>query len=135
MKEVTVSATAENLAVVTDFIDGELEASGCPMKQQMQVDVAVDEVFSNVAQYAYPDGGGNVTVRFEVGADPRCALITFMDRGIPYNPLEKEDPDVSLPLEMRAVGGLGIFMVKKMMDGMEYAYRDGQNILLIRKNF
>ena len=103
------------------------------MKTQMQIDVAVEEVFVNIASYAYTPGIGSATVRIESSQDPAAVTITFIDRGIPYNPLLKEDPDVTLSAEERAIGGLGIYMVKKAVDDISYVYRDGQNILSISK--
>ena len=134
MKELTLAATVENIEVVTDFVNEELEAFDCPMKAQMQIDIAIDELFGNIAQYAYSPEVGEATVRVELMEDPRAAVITFIDKGVPYDPLAKSDPDTTLSAEERAVGGLGIFMVKKTMDEITYEYKDGQNILAIRKS-
>ena len=134
MKEISLQATLENIQVVTDFVDEQLEAKDCPMKAQMQIDIAIDELFSNIARYAYNPGVGEATVQVEVAGDPLAVEITFMDHGVPYNPLEKEDPDVTLSAEEREIGGLGIFMVKKSMDAIEYEYTEGRNVLKIRKN-
>ena len=134
MKELTLAATVENIEVVTDFVNEELEAFDCPMKAQMQIDIAIDELFGNIAQYAYSPEVGEATVRVELMEDPRAAVITFIDKGVPYDPLAKSDPDTTLSSEERAVGGLGIFMVKKTMDEITYEYKDGQNILAIRKS-
>lgn len=133
MKELTIDAAIENIPAVTDFVNGQLEILGCPMKVQMQIDVAVDELFSNIAHYAYDSGVGPATVRVELMEDPPSVIISFIDSGVPYDPLKKEDPDTSLPAEERQIGGLGIYMVKKSMDAMEYEYKDGQNILKITK--
>ena len=118
MKELTVPATLENITVVTAFIDEQLEALDCSMKAQMQIDVAIDELFGNIAHYAYPDGTGDATVRFDFDETTRTASIAFIDGGVPFNPLEKADPDVTLSAEERGIGGLGIFMVKKTMDDL-----------------
>ena len=134
MKELIVEATIENVPKVMKFVDGQLEQFDCPMKTQMQVDVAVEELFSNIAHYAYNPGIGSATMRVEVVEDPLAVVITFIDNGIPYDPLAKADPDITLPAEEREIGGLGIYMVKKTMDDVSYEYRDGQNILRIRKN-
>ena len=104
------------------------------MKTQMQIDVAVEEIFVNIASYAYTPGTGSATILFEEEKDPHCAKITFIDRGVPYDPLKKADPDVTLSAEERGIGGLGIFMVKKTMDDISYVYKDEQNILTIRKS-
>lgn len=135
MKELTVEATKENIPQVTAFVDRQLEDIGCPMKVAMQIDIAIDELFSNIAHYAYRSGTGPATVRVETVEDPMAVIITFLDHGVPYDPLKKEDPDISLSAEEREAGGLGIYLVKKSMDKLDYEYRDGQNILRIRKNF
>ena len=129
LKEITVDAIIENIDIVTDLVNEELEAVGCPLKFQVQIDVAIDELFGNIAQYAYSPGKGEATVRYELEMDPRRVIITFMDKGKKYNPLEKEDPDTSLSAEEREIGGLGVFLVKKTMDDMTYEYSDGYNIL------
>lgn len=133
MKELTIDATIENIAAVTSFVDGELEQLGCPMKTQMQVDIAIDELFGNIASYAYTPGIGAATVRVEVVENPPALVITFIDSGVPYNPLTKEDPDITLSAQERQPGGLGIYMAKKIMDDITYEYKEGQNILKIRK--
>lgn len=135
MKEITLDATVDNIEKVTDFVNGQLENCGCPLKAQMQIDIAIDELFGNIAHYAYHPDVGPATVRVEVIKDQPAVVITFLDRGIPYDPLKKEDPDVSLSTQERTAGGLGIFLVKKSMDDILYEYKDGQNILKIRKNF
>ena len=134
MKELTIEATVENIAVVTEFVDGELEALDCPMKAELQINLAIDELFGNIAYYAYNPETGPATVRVEVEEDPLAVLISFIDHGKPYDPLSAEDPDVSLSAEDRPIGGLGVFLVKKTMDDISYEYKDGQNILRIRKN-
>ena len=133
MKEITLTATLENIEVVTKFVDEQLEELDCPMKAQMQIDIAIDELFSNIARYAYAPNVGEATVRVQSSDDPLTVIITFIDKGVPYNPLEKEDPDTTLSADDRQIGGLGIYMVKKSMDSMEYEYRNGQNILSIKK--
>ena len=135
MKELTVPAVVEKIETVTGFVNGLLEEAGCPVKAQMQIDVAIDELFSNIAMYGYEEGNGTATVRVELEANPRAVAVTFVDSGMPYNPLEKEDPDVTLAVHDRPTGGLGIFLVKKIMDEMTYEYRDGHNILSIRKKY
>ena len=131
MKELNIAATVENIEVVTDFVNEQLEALDCPMKAQMQIDIAIDELFGNIAHYAYYPEIGNATVRVEV--DSLAVAITFIDNGVPYDPLAKEDPNVALSAEDRAPGGLGIYLVKKSMDEISYAYKDGHNILTIKK--
>ena len=134
MKEMTIDAAIENIPAVTAFVEEQLEQYNCPMKAQMQIDIAIDELFSNIAQYAYNPKTGKATVRVEVTENPMAVIITFIDNGVPYNPLAKADPDVTLSADERQIGGLGIFMVKKSMDDISYEYKDGQNILKIKKN-
>lgn len=134
MKELTIEATPENVEKVIDFIDGMLEEYGCGMKEQMAIDVAVDELFSNIAHYAYNPETGYATVRVDVKNEPLSVEITFIDHGVPYDPLAKADPDTTLSIEERQIGGLGIFIVKKSMDAVNYEYKDGKNILTIKKN-
>jgi len=131
--EMELEARTEKLQEVLDFIEAQLEAVDCPMKAQMQIAVCAEEIFVNIASYAYAPGTGRVTVRVETTLEPRSASITFIDSGIPFDPLKKDDPDVALPAEERGIGGLGIYMTKKMMDDVQYAYRDGQNILTMKK--
>ena len=132
-RELVLDALPENLSRVQSFVTELLEEAACPMKTLMQIDVIVEEIFVNIAYYAYGAGRGKAAVRVEVSGEPPAATITFTDRGMPYDPLAKEDPDVTLPADKREIGGLGIFMTKKMMDSVRYEYRDGQNILTLKK--
>ena len=134
-KEFSIEAKEENLDELLDFIDGNLEEMDCPMKIQTLINVCVEELFVNISKYAYAPNIGTATVRIENLKDPNRVSITFIDSGVPYNPLEKLDPDVTLTLEERPVGGLGIFMVKKRMDDVRYEYKDNHNILTITKIF
>ena len=134
MIEWTVGAAAEQIEAITELVNAELEGIDCPMKARMQIDIAIDELMSNIIFYAYENPEEEtVTVRMDVTEDPHAIRITFLDRGVPYNPLEKDDPDVTLSAEERKIGGLGIFMVKKSMDEVLYEYREGQNALTIVK--
>ena len=83
MKELTVDAAIENIAKVTEFVDAQLEDIGCPVKAQMQIDVAIDELFGNIARYAYHPQVGPATVRVEVLSSPMSVVVTFIDHGIP----------------------------------------------------
>ena len=132
-KELEIPALDEKLTEVQDFIGEFLEDNGCSMKARMAVDVCVEEIFVNIAHYAYAPETGGAKVRVEVSGDPPVAAITFIDRGKPFDPLAKEDPDVTLSAEERDIGGLGIYMTKKMMDDVSYEYKDGCNILMIKK--
>ena len=133
MKELTLEAVAENIPAVTDFVNTELETLGCSFAVQAQIDIAIDELFGNIAIYAYKPGTGPATVQVEIEDDPVSVIITFLDNGKAFNPLEREDPDITLPARKRKPGGLGIFMVRKTMDNVDYEYREGKNILRIRK--
>ena len=134
MKEMEIDAILENFEAVQAFVDEELERLKCPMAIQIQIDIAVEEVFVNIAHYAYNPEVGKATIRVEIIDDPLSIVMTFMDNGIPYDPLAKEDPDVTLPPEERKIGGLGVYMVKESMDDVKYEYRNGQNILTLRKS-
>ena len=129
MKELTLEAKVEKLDDVLSFIDQELEDAGCTMKAQMQIDLAAEEIFVNIAHYAYGSGEGKATIQVETSKDESKAEITFIDEGKPYNPLERKDPDVTLSAEERQIGGLGIYIVKKSMDEVIYKFEDGKNIL------
>lgn len=135
MNELDVEATIDNLDTVTGFINRALEEFDCPVKTQMQIELAVEEIYVNIANYAYSPEVGRAKVRVEVSDDPLRVTITFIDHGTPYDPLAKEDPDVTLSAEERQIGGLGIFLTKQTMDDVEYEYKDGQNILTIKKKF
>ena len=117
-----------------EFVDENLEAVGCSMKSQMQIDIAVEEIFVNICKYAYHPDKGRAVVRVAVSDEPVQVRITFIDHGKPYDPLLKDDPDVTLSAADRDIGGLGIFMVKQTMDAVEYEYKDGSNILTLVKN-
>ena len=127
----SIPAEVDNLPRVIDFVTGLLEENDFPMKAQMQIEVALEELFVNIAHYAYPDGAGDAEI--SVNITPDYAEITLSDSGIPYDPLAKPDPDVTLSAEERTIGGLGIFMSKKLMDDISYEYKDGKNTLTIKK--
>ena len=133
MKEITVDAMIENMNTVTAFVDDFLDQIACPMKSRIQINIVIDEIFGNICHYAYKDSVGAVTVRVESGNTPKAVFLTFTDNGIPYNPLDTEDPDITLSSEERKIGGLGIYLVKKNMDEMKYEYVNQQNILRIEK--
>lgn len=127
------AAKIEDIPEVTAFVEAELEKIDCPMKAAIQLNVAVDEIYSNIVKYAYPKAPGPVKVEVILDEDPASVSLRFTDEGVPYNPLTKEDPDITLSAEERTIGGLGIFMVKKTMDDMRYEYENEKNILTIKK--
>jgi len=129
MNELTIEATLENMYTVLGFVKRHI--SECPEKVQNQIAIVVDEIFSNIARCAYSPGVGNVTVRVAL---KDSILLEFEDSGIAYDPLSKEDPDLTLDLEEREIGGLGIFITKNIMDEMEYR-RDGDNNILTMKKY
>lgn len=133
MKELTVDAVVENIPIVTDFVNEQLMPHDCSIKIQAQIDIAIDELFGNIAHYAYDPDVGSATVRVELVKEPLTVVITFIDHGVSYNPLKQDEPDTTLLAEERKIGGLGIYMVKKSMDNIYYEYKDGQNILTIKK--
>ena len=133
MKSITVEAKIENVDKVTEFVNEVLEEKDCPLKVQMQLDVAIDEIFGNIAYYAYGKGSGNATIQIKMEDNPPKITLIFIDQGTPYTPLENKDPDITLDIEDREIGGLGIFLVKKTMDELSYEYVDGQNILTMKK--
>ena len=134
MKELTIEAKPENLNTVIAFVEEQLEEYGCGKKEKMSIDVAIDELFANIAHYAYNPSTGYATVRVDVLNDPLSVEVTFIDNGVQYDPLAKEDPDTTLSAEERPIGGLGILIVKKTMDAVNYEYKDGKNILTIKKH-
>lgn len=126
-------AVVENLDEVLGFVDGLLQEHGCSSQQMIQIDVAVEEIYVNIAHYAYGNEVGKATITASFDSSSRDFTLVFEDSGMRFDPLAKEDPDISIPAEQRKIGGLGIFMVKKSMDEVRYEYRDGKNILTIVK--
>lgn len=135
MDELNIEADVDNIDEATDFINSRLRAAGCPAKALTQIDIALDELFCNIARYAYYPSHGDVTLSLDILASPNRAELTLTDSGIAFDPLAGGNPDITKGAEEREIGGLGIFIVKKTMDCIEYKRRDGQNILKITKNF
>ena len=133
MKFIIVPALPEELTKVQTFVDTELEALDCPMDAQFQIDLAVEEIFVNIASYAYRPDVGEAEIRVEVNEDPLRVVVQFLDHGKPFDPLAKEDADTSPEAIERRLGGLGILLVKRSMDAVTYAYENGRNILTIEK--
>ena len=133
MREITLDATVENIDVAIKFINDELIKLSCSEDNISLIDIAIDEIFGNIARYAYPSQNGIVTIKFDTINEAKTVEISFIDEGIEYNPLDKEDPDVTLSLDEREIGGLGIYIVKNSMDDVNYEYVDNKNILQIVK--
>ena len=133
METLRIAADKAKLDEVIGFVDGILEGADCPMKVQMQIDVAVEEIFVNIASYAYENGSGDAEISMDYDEASHTATITFSDSGIPFDPLSTEDPDVTLSADERKIGGLGIYMVKKSMDEVIYKRENDRNILTIKK--
>ena len=131
--ELTVKADVNNLDKVQGFIDERLEAAGCSMKAQTQIGVAVEEIYVNICHYAYKDKGGEGDATIKMKISDGVSEIVFEDSGIQYDPLANEEPDITLSAEERKIGGLGVFITKKTMDEVLYEYKDGKNILTLRK--
>ena len=125
-------ARTENLTAFQDFADERL-GEDCPFRTKMQIELVVEEIFINIASYAYAPGEGDAAMQVERSEDPAAVTITFRDRGVPYDPLQREDPDVNAMAEARQIGGLGIFLTKQLMDEVRYEYTGGQNVLTMKK--
>ena len=133
MKSITVPARIDQLEAVLEFIGLELEAHNCPPKAKARLAIAAEEIFVNIARYAYAPREGEATIEIGVAGEPPVAVLRFLDHGIPYNPLEKADPDITLSAEDRKAGGLGVFMAKKIADSIHYAHEADRNILTLIK--
>ena len=132
--ELTIAASVDNIPAIYEFVEKRLESVDCPAKVRRQIDIAIDEIFSNIAYYAYGEGTGDATVRVETFQDPCSVELTFIDGGEPFDPLNVAEPDVGLSPMVRDIGGLGILLVKKTMDDVCYERRGDKNVLRIRKN-
>lgn len=128
-EERTFDAVIENGSTILGFVGEQLEANDCSAELRAEINIAVDELFSNIAFYAYPEGKGFVAVRIQI--DDAKVILAFIDAGKPYNPLAKEDPDIDLEAEERPIGGLGIYIVKQMASDVRYEYTDGHNVLTV----
>lgn len=135
MVTLTVPAKTENTNQLMEFLEQQLEDSGCPYAFVMQLELVVEEIFVNIATHAYTAAGGMATMDCDVEKDKRQIRLRFTDSGIPFNPLTKKDPDISLSAEEREIGGLGIYLVKKTMDKCEYMYENGKNVFTVTKKY
>ena len=134
MKELRLEASLENVVKVQEFVNSVLRDYELSAKTKNEINIVVEEIFVNIVQYAYAPGRGEVIVECEVEFEKTPIVsICFMDWGKVFNPLEKKGVDVTLAAEERPIGGLGIFMVKKMMDEVSYRYEEHKNIFTVRK--
>ena len=131
MNELIVEANIESLDTVTKFVNKKLTCSLCPPSFQGDINLAVEEVFTNIVNHAYQPAGGSAFISVAVANEE--VFVRFEDMGKPYNPLEHPEPDFEKPVMERKIGGLGVFLVKRLMDSVEYARIDNKNILVIRK--
>ena len=129
--KLVVDATDENLEKAMNFLSGYLEEKGCSPKLIMNMSIAFEEIFVNVAHYAYRPNVGEVEILLRLADN--VLFLTFIDGGRPYDPTAKVDPDVTLSADERDVGGLGIYMAKKLVDNMTYNYVNGKNVLVLEK--
>ena len=130
----TIEANLDNLADVYAFLNNKLDQADVVPSARHHIDLAVEEIYTNIVKYAYPEEPGKATVIWHLQEPEGMLVLEFRDNGPAYNPWEKEDPDVTATVEDRAVGGLGVFMVKKMMDGVDYRYENGENVVMLMKN-
>ena len=131
MQNLIVPAKNDKLEDVIAFIDAFLSERDCPLRIQMAIELSVEEIFVNIANYAYPDGEGEAEIR--ISETDGVVQIVFLDSGVPYDPLKKPDPDVTLSAEERKIGGLGVYLVKKSMDSVSYLYQNNKNVLTFTK--
>lgn len=133
MRNLSVIAAKERIDDVLSIVAEEIEEHECKRKAVLQVNMAVEEIFLNICSYAYGEKKGDVELSVDMDDDGILTMV-FIDGGIPFNPLEKEDPDIHIPIRERLPGGLGIFMVKKTMDELQYEYLSNKNILTVKKS-
>jgi serine/threonine-protein kinase RsbW len=134
LKTLEVAAQSENLPKVQEFVQSQLkENQSCSPDVLWKTELAIEEIFTNVANYAYPDKNGTVIISVDAQAAEDTAVISFTDHGVPYDPLKKADPNLQLSAQDRPIGGLGIFLTKKMMDNVAYKFENGANVLILTK--
>lgn len=133
MESITIAAKTEALDTVVDFVEEKLAPYDCPMRTLLQLRLAIEEIFVNIASYAYAPAEGEAEIRCEVLEEPLWVVIQFLDCGQPFDPLARADADTSEEALMSREGGLGILLVKKTMDDVQYSYEDGKNILTVMK--
>ena len=129
-RSLELDAQRSLLEPLLDVFTRDLKDGGCPEDKIELIRICAEEIFINIASYAYPEKDGAVQIEEEV--DEGIIRIMFADEGLPYNPLEKEDPDITASAQDREVGGLGIFMVKQMADEIRYEYKENRNCLYMK---
>lgn len=139
-RQIEVKAEKRSLDTVMKFLEDNLEADGCPPDVRGRIALAAEEVFVNIASYAYDadamaDSDDTAIVRYALDGGGHEAAVTFIDHGAPYDPLAKTDPDITAAAKDRPVGGLGIFMVKQLMDAVSYSFENGQNMLVVKQGW
>ena len=136
-KAITVEASMEYLDKVTSFVEAFLEDYACPIKIAMKILLCVEELYANFVNYAYGSKDGNCTIELEGKAyeTENEVCICMRDQGVPFDPFAKEDPDITLSVDEREIGGLGIYMVKNIMDTVSYEYKQQENIVTITKKW
>ena len=138
-EEITLPSVQESIPQAAEFIRGRLVSFGCPVRIQLQFAVVGDEICSNICKFAYPGRSETMTIRLTLGhapgreQEPPSVFLTFIDHGIPYDPLAAPSPDITLSAKERKPGGLGVHITKHLMDDVSYEYKDGRNILRLRK--
>ena len=131
--ELSVDSSIENFAVVKNWLQNIFDDIGCSSKPSKQLFIAVDEIFTNICHYAYKDATGKIVLKAFYNANENILNITIIDFGEKYNPLERPDPDIVQRIKDKTVGGLGIFMTKKLMDSIEYSRVEDKNLLILKK--
>ena len=138
MQSAKIPASMEYLHKIMSLTENLLKESGCGEDERRLIEISVEEIFTNIASYAYKEGEGMVWLEWDVrdmDKGQKEVEIRFQDEGVPYDPFARRDPDLTLPIEERPVGGLGVYMVKQFMDDASHCYEEGRNITVIRKKF
>ena len=135
VNELKIEAKKENFEKVLAFVDEALEKAGVPYEVQLSVEMAIEEIYLNIVYYAYAQKDGDAIILTDINEKDKILTLTFIDEGPEYNPLLKEDPDTTMDIMDRPIGGLGILMVKKMMDDVVYCRENGENRLTIKKGW
>jgi anti-sigma regulatory factor (Ser/Thr protein kinase) len=133
-RELQIDAVGDNAALAIDFVTSCMESLSHQERSEVEMSIAVDEIFSNVAYYAYGENVGVVTIAVDINEDERAVSVAFIDEGLAYDPLGATDPDILLSDDERTVGGYGIFLVKKIMDEVTYRRAGNKNILTVTKH-